>query len=350
MQAQRKKYVFLGIALLLILTMASACGDRSKDESGNNGTTGTPTVTSADKTDTNSATDAPAATDDGTKAATRVVSTVNGDVEIPAEPKRIVALYYHHILLAFDIKPVGANLTWWGGSPFLKDMEADGIVDVGGPPSLEAVAKLEPDLIIMNSNNAEDYEQFAKIAPSVLIPYDANRSTYDDAKLVGELIGKPQAAEQLMASFEEKAAAAHAKIAGTIDENAKVAIIRIEGKGSEFSIFGYNYGRGGWSVYRGLNLKMPEKIEKELESSGTQIVQKLSLELLPEYVADADYILVSNEGEGTDLVSGSAVWKTIPAVKNKKVMELDGKQYFYFDPISIEAQLDLITEMLLSHK
>jgi iron complex transport system substrate-binding protein len=73
------------------------------------------------------------------------------------------------------------------------------------------------------------------------------------------------------------------------------------------------------------------------------------MELLPEYVADADYILVSNEGEGLELVKDSDTWKTIPAVKNNKAIELDGKQYFYFDPISIEAQLDLITELLLEH-
>lgn len=316
MQAQRTKYVWLGIVLVLMVTVISACGGGTNGEK---------------------------------KEKTRIVSTVNGDVEIPAEPKRIVALYYHHLLLAFDMKPVGANLAWWGGSPFLTELESDGIVDVGGPPSLEAVAALEPDLIIMNSNNAEDYEQFAKIAPSVLLPYDPANSAYDDAKLLGEIVGKPEAGEQLLKRFDEKAKAAREKLSGKIDENAKVAIIRMDEKGGQFSIFGYNYGRGGWPVYRGLNLKMPTRIEKELNDQKAQIVQQLSIELLPEYVADADYILVSNEGEGIESVKSSEVWGTIPAVKNNKAIELDGKQYFYFDPISTEAQLDLITELLLQH-
>ncbi|MFF2093131.1 ABC transporter substrate-binding protein [Paenibacillus sp. NPDC058174] len=316
MQARRMKYVWMGVVLALMVAVVSACGG---------------------------------AANSGKKEKTRVVSTVNGDVEIPVEPKRIVALYYHNILLAFDMKPVGANLTWWGGSPFLKDVEADGIVDVGGPPSPEAVAALDPDLIIMNSNNADDYEQYAKIAPSVLIPYDPANSVYDDSKLLGEVLGKPEAGEKLLKQFEEKAKAAREKLAGKMDENAKVAIIRIDAKGGQFSIFGYNYGRGGWSVYKGLNLKMPAKIEKELNDQNAQIVQKLSIELLPEYLADADYVLVSNEGEGMDSLANRDVWKTIPAVKSNKAIELDGKQYFYFDPISIEAQLDLITELLLQH-
>ncbi|MFF2480390.1 ABC transporter substrate-binding protein [Paenibacillus sp. NPDC058071] len=324
MQALRKKYVLMGVVLALVVTVLSACGGESKGE--------TKGEAKEEK-----------------KAETRIVSTINGDVEIPAEPKRIVALYYHHLLFAFDMKPVGANLTWWGGSPFLKDLESDGIIDVGGPPSLEKVAELDPDLIIMNSNNTEDYDQFAKIAPSVLIPYNPDNSAYDDAKLLADILGKPDAGEQLLTRFEEKAKAAREKLHQKVDENAKVAIIRIEGKGSQFSIFGYNYGRGGWSVYKGLNLKMPARIEKELNDQKAQFVPQLSIELLPEYVADADYILVSNEGEGMDAITNSETWKTISAVKNNKAIELDGKQYFYFDPISIEAQLDLITNLLLEN-
>ncbi|MFD0589435.1 ABC transporter substrate-binding protein [Paenibacillus sp. GCM10027627] len=315
MLANKMKYVVVGVVLALVAALVSACGGETKEEK---------------------------------KAETRVVSTVNGDVEIPAEPKRIVALYYHHLLLAFDMKPVGANLTWWGGSPFLTELES-GLVDVGGPPSLEKVAELEPDLIIMNSNNAEDYAEFSKIAPSILLPYDPANSTYDDAKLLGELLGKPEAGNELLKKFEEKAKASREKIAGKIDENAKVAIIRIEGKGSQFSIFGYNYGRAGWPVYKGLNLKMPAKIEKELTDQKSQLVQQLAIELLPEYVADADYILVSNEGEGMEAITNSETWKTIPAVQNNKAIELEGKQYFYFDPISIDSQMDLITDLLLKH-
>lgn len=343
MPAQRNKYWLMAIMLLLIMTMAAACGNNSKNEAGDS-------APNTGQSNTNAGTETNDGASDKTETQTKIVSTVNGDVEIPVDPKRIVALYYHHVLLAFDMKPVGANLTWWGGSPFLKELEADGILDVGGPPSLEAVASLEPDLIIMNSNNVDDYEQFAKIAPSVLIPYDSKRSPYEEAQLIGDLVGKPQAAQQLADRFEEKAVAARARISGKIDENAKVAIIRIEGKGSQFSVFGDNYGRGGWSIYRGLNLKLPDKIKTQLVDEGQQIVQQLSLELLPDYVADADYIVISNEGEGLDLVAESSIWKTLPAVKNNRVIELDGKQYFYFDPISIEAQLDLITETLLSLK
>lgn len=341
MQHRKTKYLWAAVCMLLLLTVLSACGGQPAANKSN----GSANVQS---TEAAAPAESSAATAAEESAGTRTVSTAKGEVEIPAHPQRIVALYYHHMLLALGEKPVGANLTWWGGSPYLKDQEA-GITDVGGPPSLEAVAKLEPDLILINDNSAEDYDKLSKIAPTVWIPYDGKRNAYDDAKLVADILGKPDVAEQLKSRFEEAAAAERAKLSGIVGPDTSAAIIRIEGKGSQFAVFGDNYGRGGWPIYHGLNFKVPEKIQKDLIGSGTQIVQQLSMEQLPEYVADADYLFVSNEGEGTDLVKDSGIWKSIPAVKNNKVFEL-GKDYFFFDPISIEGQLQSITDMLLSQK
>lgn len=343
----RKRVSAMLMASAMLFIAACGSGAAGGGNAGNTGNaTGAGASPSAEVTASTEAVASPSPASESSEG-TRVVSTVKGDVEIPAEPKRIVSLYYHHILLAFGVKPVGANLTWWGGSPYLAELEGDGIVDVGGPPSLEAVTALDPDLIIVNNNNEEDYDQLSKIAPTVMIPYDAKRNVYEDAKLIAELIGKPEAGDQLLADFEEKAAVARAKLVGVMDENAKVAIIRIEGQGGQFAVFGENYGRGGWSIYEGLMLQQPAKIKEELEKEGLGLVQQLSMELLPEFLAEADYIFVSNEGEGIDAIQDKALWQSIPAVKNGRAIELDGKRYFYFDPISINGQIDSITELLL---
>jgi len=342
MQAVRKTSLPVLLLIAMAVALLSACGNNADNAAGGSSAPASPSASA----ETPAASPSSAASPEASESSdTRVVSTAKGDVEIPTHPKRIVALYYHHIVLALGEKPVGANLTWWGGSPFLTDLET-GIVDVGGPPSPEAVAALEPDLIIMNSQNDEDYDQFAKIAPSVLIPYDGNRSVYEDAVLVADLLGKPDAAKNLASDFEKKAEEARAKLAGTIKEGAKAAIVRIDDKAGQFSVFGDNYGRGGWSIYKGLNLQYPDKVKEAVVDSGKQIVQQLSFEQLQEFLKDADYIFVSNEGNGADAVKDSGIWKGLPAVKANRVIELD-KQYFYFDPISISSQLDLIVDHLL---
>lgn len=260
---------------------------------------------------------------------------------------RVVALYYAGILMSMGVKPVGANLTWWGGSDFLKDKE-EGVVDVGAAPSLETIARLEPDLILMNDSHSKDYGQFSKIAPSVVIPYDGKRNVYEDIRLVGNLIDNPQAAEQFIARYERKATVSRAKIAaaGIAKDDQTATIIRVEGGGSQFSVFGDNYGRSGWAIYRGLGLGAPIKVRQLIES-GAQIVQNMPIAMLPEYAEASDYLFVINEGEGIEGISDRDIWKRLAPVNNNRVFELNKERFSYFDPISLEAQLDLLTDMLL---
>ena len=275
MQAIRKPTAIAAVLLFVVAMLLNACGNGNS--AGNGGSSSPSKSPAASPSSTPSPSPSSSASSPADGEGTRIVSTVNGDVEIPAHPQRIVALYYHHILFALGEKPVGANLTWWGGSPFLAEQEA-GVTDVGGPPSLEAVAALEPDLIIMNSNNAEDYEQFAKIAPSVLIPYDGGRTVYQETEEIAKLLDRPDEAARLLEEFEKKAEAARVKLEGVLASDAKAAIIRFDGNGGEFTVFGDNYGRGGWPIYRGLKLQYPAKIKEDVIDNGTQILQELPLE------------------------------------------------------------------------
>jgi len=258
---------------------------------------------------------------------------------------RVVALYYANVLLSIGVKPVGANLTWWGGSEFLREHERD-IEDVGYAPSLEAVARLEPDLILINDHNGDDYAALSRIAPTFLLPYEGGRSVYEDARLIGELMNKPHAAEELQARFEQKAAEAREKLAGIVDGRASAAIVRFEREGLRFSVFGDNYGRGGWPIYRGLRLGVPEPVQRRVIDSGLQILQDLPIDELPEYAGSADYLFVIDEGEGIKHVRNDPAWLGLPAVSQGRTFVLDRAGFSYFDPISIEGQLERLVRLL----
>lgn len=258
---------------------------------------------------------------------------------------RIVALYYANVLLSIGVKPIGANLTWWGGSVFLEEMEK-GIVDIGCEPSLEAITQLEPDLILMNNQHAVDYASLSKIAPTVLLPYEGGRNIYEDARLIGELINKPHAADELQLRFDRRAAAVREKLTGIVSRQATAVIVRFEGEGQRFSVFGDNYGRGGWPIYRGLQLGVPESVQRHAIDSGQQIVQNLPLAELPNFAGDADYIFVADEGEGIRYVEHHSIWRNLPPVRQGRVHILDRERFSYFDPISIEGQLELLVQLL----
>jgi len=261
------------------------------------------------------------------------------------EGMRIVALYYANVLLSIGVKPIGANLTWWGGSTFLQEME-QGIVDIGCEPSLEAVSRLEPDLILMNDANLSNYGAMSKIAPTVLLPYEGQRNIFEDVRLIGRLINRPHAADELESRFELRAAEVRERLSGIVGRQPVAAIVRFEREGREFSVFGDNYGRSGWPIYRGLRFGIPEYVQRQAIDSGLQIVQNLPLEKLPLYAANAEYLFVSDEGEGIRHVQDNPIWRSLPAVEQGRAYVLDRASFSFFDPISIEGQLELLAQLL----
>ncbi len=262
---------------------------------------------------------------------------------------RIVALYYANVLLSAGVKPVAANLTWWGGSTFLKEME-EGIVDIGCEPSVEAVTKLEPDLILMNDANLADYPAMSKIAPTLLLPYEGGRSIFEDVRLIGQLINRPRAADELESRFERRAAEVRQRLAGAVNRASTAAIVRFDSRGRRFSVFGDNYGRGGWPIYRGLRLGVPESVQRQAINSGLQILQGLPLEQLPVYAGSADFLFVADEGEGIRYVQDHPVWRSLPAVAHGRAHVLSRADISFFDPISIEGQLELLARLLTERK
>jgi len=102
-------------------------------------------------------------------------------VEVPVAPKRIVTLHDSSLtvpLVELGIIPVGAFGRNGEAGPFMRGaatltgvtFENSDIVNVGGSPAdLEAIAALEPDLIITSSFQEATAEQLEVIAPTVFV-------------------------------------------------------------------------------------------------------------------------------------------------------------------------------------
>lgn len=313
-----KRRAALALILVLVLAMVSACGNQ-----------GAPAV-------------------ENEKAAekeTRTFSMANGKtVEIPAHPKRIVMPYeYLGNALALGVKPVGVSQAVME-NPYIRD-QAKGIENVGNPMSLEKVAELNPDLIIVYLE--DQYEQLSKIAPTVLIPFGHYKNIQEEIRVFGELFGKQKEAEQWIQRFEQKAAAAREKIKGVIGEGETVGIYKLQGK--DFYVIGDNFGHAGQVIYNALRLTPPEKIRQEV-IQGSQW-KLISLEALPDYAADHMFWTVYKT-DGTEQaeneLKNSAIWKNLDAVKNRHVYEMKIEDIWFSDAISVEHQLDLVVETLLS--
>lgn len=275
--------------------------------------------------------------------AMRAVSTVHGEIYIPRNPQRIVALNYLGYLLTLDLKPVGAirqELNY----PFLKDKIA-GIADVGGYPySLEKILALAPDLII--TMDGHNYQQLSRIAPTIVIPW-TSRDTYDQLRELAALLDRTAAAEEWIRGFEIQEKQARAEIAGVLGDDETVGVYEIWAKA--FWVVNRYYGRGTRNLYQTLKLKPPASIDQY--ALGKKSGLNMSLELLPRYAADHIFLSVPAAEGGAKRfqeITNSVIWRNLPAVKAGRVYQLDFDEFFSADPLALERQLWLQVEMLIT--
>ncbi|MNH98386.1 Iron(3+)-hydroxamate-binding protein FhuD precursor [compost metagenome] len=277
-------------------------------------------------------------------AATQAYVDSKGEVTIPMNPKRIIDLTGSAIgnLLVLDVKPIAAaddSLK----NPF-HEGRLDNIINIGTEPNAEAILELDPDLIIAFDYIEESqYEQLAQIAPVVRLKYGAG-NPQDLLLEFGKITGKEEAAQRWIEEWNAKIAEVKPQITKVVGDKT-VSILQPYAKG--IYAWGDKGGRGGEILYGDLGLKAPDIIQKTL-IDGEGFGGNLSLELLPEYAGD--YIFTSNWGwdDGdANVVYGSSIWKSLPAVKNNQVYFIDEKGSYYNDPISLEAQLKFIIESFL---
>ncbi|GIP15499.1 iron(3+)-hydroxamate-binding protein YxeB [Paenibacillus montaniterrae] len=313
------------LAALTLVIVLSACGASPTNNNGSNADSASP----------------PAETEQ--EVLTQKYESVMGEIEIPVEPKRIVATQYVGHLLTLGVKPVGAG-TASLNQYFLQD-HIDGIVDIGDDSvALEKIIELKPDLIIRPSD--KNYDQFSKIAPTIVIPW-GQMDLYTELREFGRFLGKENEAEQAIEEYESKIAEAKEKLNGVVKEGETVGVYEIWAK--NFWAVGESFGRGTRNLYSGLGFEPPAKLKEHVANGGAGL--DMSLEALPEMAADYMFVTVYGADGGDERaeeIMSSSLWTSLPAYKNNRIFVLDINQFSAGDLISLSKQLDIQTELLLN--
>ena len=181
-----------------------------------------------------SATDAPAsasAAGESTGSFPRTVTHALGSTEIPAAPKRVVALdtSYSDATLLLETELVGYVTYRSAGLPdYLGESRgefAPNAVAVGEltTPSLEKIAELQPDLIVSAKvRHGDIYDQLSKIAPTVMSRDHRRRPGRTTSDCIGQALGKEDLAEQKIGAYEDRAAAIGADIKAKADNSHRL--------------------------------------------------------------------------------------------------------------------------------
>ncbi|MEK3863233.1 AraC family transcriptional regulator [Paenibacillus sp. FSL H7-0716] len=272
---------------------------------------------------------------------TKIVKTVNGEVEIPLHPQRIVAGEYLGSLIALGITPIGTSEHHIKNPYFqeyLKDVENIG----DGNGNVEKILSLNPDLIIMDDFYPELNEQMSKIAPTVVIPYASLKTVHEEVAYFGELLSEEDKAKTWLADYDSRMASAKESVLKVVPADSTFSII--EWSENSLMAVGTDFGKGGQPVYNGLGFKPPADIAAEMADPGWA---SFSAEVLPKYAGD--YVILTSDSKKLDELKADPIWGALPAVKNDHVFLWTSDRSGYWDPIAILSQTEELADWLTSH-
>ncbi|SNS99020.1 iron complex transport system substrate-binding protein [Geodermatophilus saharensis] len=276
---------------------------------------------------------------------TRTVEHAMGETEIAGEPERVVVLDTGELdaTLALGVTPVGAVrtdvsdelpgfVTAAGADP--ADIAAVGTI---AEPDLEAIAALEPDLILSNAvRHADVYEQLAGIAPTVFAEA-IGESWQENLLLAGEALGRAEEAQELLDAHTARAEEVGARFGDPAATEVSVArfldgtLVRLYGEGSFIGSVLADVGFARPPVQR--------TAETFVEVSPEQVTQ-----------ADGDLLFYGAYGEegatAAGEITGGPLWQSIPAVAQGRSVAVDDDRWFLgLGPLGAGLVLDDLEEL-----
>ena len=152
-----------------------------------------------------------------------------GSTTLEKTPEKVVILTNEgtEALLALGVTPVGAVQSWTGDPWYdhiadeMKDVE---VVGVESQVNVEAIAKLQPDLIIGNKMRQEDiYEQLKAIAPTVFAE-DLRGNWKNNFELYAKAVNKEEKGQEVLAAYDQRIEDLKEKLGDKV--NMEVSMVR----------------------------------------------------------------------------------------------------------------------------
>ncbi|WP_096200367.1 ABC transporter substrate-binding protein [Bacillus sp. FJAT-45350] len=282
----------------------------------------------------------------------------NGEVTLDAPAERVVVLEwtYAENLLALGIQPVGmADIESYGDYVNIEPQLDDSVVDVGGrqEPSLEAIASLNPDLIIGVSFRHDGMiDQLESIAPTVIFnpyPEDESINLYEEMEQtfneMAKAVGKETVAQEVLAELDQKYDEAQSTInaANLATKDVILTLAYTGAQAPEVRVFTPHSMASIILDKMGLNnAHVPDQFE--IFGSSTFNVEGLVKYENTNYlytVPDADNIYENQ-------LKGNKVWENLTFVKEDRLYDLGADTWLYGGPLSAGTLVEQITKTLVS--
>lgn len=282
----------------------------------------------------------------------RPIKHALGETCVPLNPQRIVTLSSADLdsVLVLGMKPVGvvSNV-----SPLLRQ-KVPNVAKVGivGSVNLEAIAALQPDLIIGGEyGDGAIYQQLSQIAPTVLDGTQTNGEWKQILRFNAKVLGKRDRAEALLREYDQRLKTFREQMAKQ-GNSPTVSLVRIYP--NRISLYLKNSFAG--TILEDAGLARPPTQNQGI--LGEPPFQKMiSLETLEQ--ADGDILFVWTYGATSEIAKSAQnalttlekdpLWSQLQAVQNQQVYEVD-PYWNVSSYIAANAVIDDLFQYLIEEK
>lgn len=219
-------------------------------------------------------------------------------------------------------------------------------------PNLEAIAALEPDVIIAWSVLLDDklYEDLGRIAPTVATEGLAylGGDWREEARRISAWFGAREKAEERISAYEKRAGELGRRIRKRLGDPT-VSALRI----TEDQLLLYYSCFWPGSVLADAGLRRPENQQRDdaCPAFQEQHAEVLSLELLPEADADAVFYYVGGSRESAEALerrmTENPLWRTLEAVQNDRAFAVGGDAWLFANARAAGLVLDDLEKHLI---
>ena len=253
------------------------------------------------------------------------IKHAQGETEIDGVPQKIVVFDYAVAdtldVLGVDIAGLPAGVM----PPYLQKYADDGVARVGTmfEPDYEAIAAMEPDLIIAGDRSAAKYADLAKIAPTIDLTIDRTdylNSVRANVETLGKIFDKENEAAAQIAELDAALAALREKAGKAGDALVIITTggrMSAHGVGSRFDVLYSGYGFTAAAD----NL--------DTANHGQAISNEFLLETNPDwlFVVDRDAAIGREGASAAQMLDNELVHQTT-AWKNKQIVYLDATNWY----------------------
>jgi iron complex transport system substrate-binding protein len=305
----------------------------------------------------------------------RTIEHQMGKTEVCGQPQRIVVFgpWLLESLLALDLQPVGyADYVEFFQEdytdpakqiPYLGDRLTQPLANVGSvySPSIEAILKVKPDLIIANEYNDDVYDTLAQIAPTLMVKNSLDEPE-QSLRMVAQAVDRAKQVEQLLTQTQQQITAARSAFAPLVATHPRVALLSASGL-QEIQVENPSEPCSSLVKELGFQLVLPP----EMNNDDADLSVPISIETLPQ-LNDTDSILLLgynlNNSEELDSMDGfkgyqlanikqewseNAIAQSLNASKAERVYFAQGYLCMSLPgPIGTKLYLEELKQQLLS--